>query len=82
LTRDPADQAGTEGEMNEEQFNLDMRKFLKRFGVSAQRAIEEAVRKGIESGRLTGNETVKARARLEIEGADVDLVIEEDLHLA
>ncbi len=68
--------------MNEEQFNLDLRKFLKRFGVSAQREIEETVRKGLADGSLTGTETIKARARLEIEGRNVDLLIEEELHLA
>jgi hypothetical protein len=68
--------------MSEEQFNMDLRKFLKRFGVGAQREIEEAVRKGIESGALSGRETIKARARLTIEGMDVDMLIEEDLRLA
>ena len=68
--------------MNEEQFNLDLRRFLKRFGISAQREIEEAVRKGLADGALTGAETIKARARLEIEGMAVDLLIEEEIHLA
>jgi hypothetical protein len=68
--------------MNEEQFNLDLRKFLKRFGISAQREIEETVRKGLADGSLTGTETIKARARLEIEGREIDLLIEEDIHLA
>lgn len=68
--------------MNEELFNMDLRRFLKQFGVSAQRAIEEAVRKAIETGALAGSETLKARARLEVEGMDVDLLIEEDLHLS
>jgi len=67
--------------MNEEQFNLDLRKFLKRFGISAQREIEEVVRRGLADGSLTGAETIKARARLEIEGREVDLLIEEELHL-
>jgi hypothetical protein len=68
--------------MNEDQFNMDLRKFLKRFGISAQREIEEAVRKGLADGSLAGAQTVKARARLQIEGTDVDLLIEEDLHLS
>jgi hypothetical protein len=68
--------------MNEEQFNLDLRKFLKRFGISAQREIEEAVRKGLADGSLAGAQTIKARARLQIEGSDVDLLIEEELHLS
>ena len=68
--------------MNEEQFNADLRKFLKRFGVSAQREIEKAVWAGIESGALTGNETLKARARLEVEGVELDLVVEDDIRLS
>ncbi len=54
--------------MDEERFNLDMRKFLKTFGVTAQREIEKAVATGIESGRLTGKETLAVRAVLTVEG--------------
>jgi uncharacterized protein DUF6494 len=68
--------------MNEELFNMDLRKFLKRFGVSAQREIEKAIHKGIEAGVLTGTETVKVRAWVEVEGLDGDLLVEDELHLA
>jgi hypothetical protein len=71
-----------EDEMDDEQFNMDLRKFLKRFGVSAQREIEKAVQKGIESGALTGSERIKVRARLEIEGLPGGLLIEEELRLS
>ena len=54
--------------MNDERFNMDLRKFLKTFGVTAQREIERAVEAGIESGRLQGNETLTVRAVLTIEG--------------
>jgi hypothetical protein len=67
--------------MNEEQFNLDLRKFLKRFGISAQREIEEAVRKGLADGSLAGADVIKARARLQIAGTEVDLLIEEQIHI-
>ena len=67
--------------MNEEQFNLDLRRFLKRFGISAQRETEEAVRKGLADGSLTGTETIKARAQLQIEGTEVNLLIEEAIHI-
>lgn len=68
--------------MNEEQFNMDIRKFLKQFGVNAQREIERAVWAAIEDGDLTGDETLTARAVLTVDGLDVDLVIEEDIHLS
>ena len=54
--------------MNEERFNLDVRKYLKHFGVTAQREIEKAVAAGIADGKLKGTETIKARAVLELEG--------------
>ncbi|HEU5013385.1 MAG TPA: DUF6494 family protein [Roseiflexaceae bacterium] len=68
-------------EINEDQFNADMRKFLKTFGVTAQREIEKAVRKAVDSGQLADASSVTARARLEVEGTDVNLVIEEPLRI-
>jgi hypothetical protein len=54
--------------MNEERFNIDTRRFLKHFGVTAQREIEKAVAAGLADGRLKGTETIKARAVLELDG--------------
>jgi hypothetical protein len=54
--------------MDEDRFNLDIRKFLKHFGVTAQREIEKAVAAGLADGKLKGTETIKARAVLELEG--------------
>ncbi len=54
--------------MNDERFNMDLRKFLKTFGVTAQREIERAVEAGLESGRLKGTETLPVRAVLTLEG--------------
>lgn len=67
--------------MNEEQFNADMRKFLKTFGVTAQRELEQAVRKAVESGQLADADAVTARATLTVDGVDLNLVIEEPLRL-
>jgi hypothetical protein len=68
--------------MNEDQLNLDIRKFLKQFGISAQREIEKAVRDALETGTLTGDETLQVRARLTVEGLSLDLTIEETLRLS
>lgn len=67
--------------MNEEAFNLGVRKFLKRFGVTAQREMEKAVDDGIRSGKLKGSETLKARATLSIDGLPMQVVIEDDIPL-
>ena len=67
--------------MNEEAFNWSVRKFLKHFGVTAQREIEKSVDDALRTRKLTGTETLKARARLEIEGLPTNLVIEQDITL-
>jgi hypothetical protein len=67
--------------MNEETFNLEIRQFLKRFGVSSQRAIEEAVREGLDSGRLAGTESLRVEARLIIRDLDSTHSIEDEIRL-
>jgi hypothetical protein len=54
--------------MNPDTFNQELRTFLKTFGVTAQRDIEHAVEQGIAAKRLKGNETLRAKATLEVEG--------------
>ncbi len=68
--------------MNEEAFNLSVRKFLKHFGITAQREIEKSVYAAVTAGKLKGTEKLKARARLEVQGLPMDLVIEQDITLA
>lgn len=53
--------------MDEELFNMEIRKFLKTVGVTAQREIEAAVRKAIASGTLTGSEILQAKAVLTLD---------------
>jgi len=48
--------------MDEDAFNMSVRKFLKKLGVTAQREIEVSVREQLESGGLGGDETLEARA--------------------
>ena len=57
--------------MNEDVFNMEVRKFLKKVGVTAQREIEKAVRDAIAAGKLGGSESVKARMTLTIEGLEL-----------
>lgn len=54
--------------MDEERFNFELRKFLKRFGVTAQREIERSVRAAIESGGVRGDATLIVEASLTIPG--------------
>lgn len=68
--------------MNEELFNQGIRKFLKRFGVTAQRELEKAVDEAMRTGKLRGSETLKARATLSIDGLPMQMTIDEDIPLA
>ena len=43
--------------MDEERFNISLRRLLKQFGVTAQREVEKAVAAGLESGALSGRAT-------------------------
>ena len=67
--------------MNEDVFNMELRKFLKKVGVTSQREIEQAVRGAIEAGKLKGNETVKAKVTLTLEGLDLSHDIDGDISL-
>jgi len=67
--------------MHDETFNLEIRKFLKNFGVTAQREIERAVQTARGSGKLKGNETLKTRAVLTVEGLGTLASIDGDIRL-
>ena len=58
--------------MNEDVVNMEIRKFLKKVGITSQREIEKALQEAIESGKLTGNERLTATMKLEI--GDLGLV--------
>ncbi len=52
--------------MNEETFNLGIRKFLKMVGVNSQREIEHAVARAIAEGRISGTESLATAVTLQI----------------
>jgi hypothetical protein len=67
--------------MNEETFNMSIRKFLKTVGVRSQTEIERAVAKAIADGRLKGNEAFPARVQLTIDNVSLDLTLEGEIRL-
>ena len=67
--------------MDEDAFNMSIRKFLKKVGVTSQREIEQAVRDAVESGALSGSETLKAKVALTVDGVNLDVVIDGDIDL-
>jgi hypothetical protein len=52
--------------MNEDIFNMEVRKFLKEVGVTSQRAMEKAVRDAITAGKVKSDGILKATMVLSI----------------
>ena len=63
--------------MDENQFNISMRRFLKEVGVTSQQAIENVVR---EAG-LRGSGKLKVRMVLTAEGVPLEHVVEGEIDL-
>ncbi len=68
--------------MDEDKFNIEVRKFLKEVGITSQREIERTVREAIEAGRIKGNEKLKISARIQIERVSLDHSVKGDIALA
>ncbi len=68
--------------MNEDKFNIEVRKFLKEVGVTSQREIESAVRRALETGPLDGDEKLKVIARIQIERIALDHRVEGEIALS
>lgn len=67
--------------MNQDTFNMEIRKFLKRVGVSSQREIESAVREGLDNGNLEGQERLKVSMTLKIDSLDRTFVVQDEIGL-
>jgi len=74
----PEDSSPSKGyvAMNEDRFNMSLRKFLKQVGVTSQREIERIVRdRGLDAGKL------KVKVVLTAPGTDLNHVVEGELEL-
>jgi hypothetical protein len=71
----------TETFMDQETFNLNIRKFLKTVGVGSQREIEQAVAKAIAAGTIGGAETLAATMTLRIAGLQLEVRFDGEIQL-
>ncbi|WP_431026249.1 DUF6494 family protein [Halomonas sp. H5] len=67
--------------MNEEVFNLSIRRFLKRAGIGAQREIEHAVEAALAEGRIASQGPLAATMTLEVGDLELRVVFEGDIEL-
>lgn len=67
--------------MNEESFNLSIRKFLKMVGVNSQREIEQAVARALAAKRIAGTESFPASVTLEVAGLGLKIGFDGEIRL-
>ena len=67
--------------MNEETLNLQIRKFLKKVGITSQREIETAVRKAVENKSIGASDKLHATVTLRVPELGIELDIEDDIAL-
>ena len=74
-------ETGLEMTMNEETFNLSIRKFLKMVGIKSQHEIEQAVNKKIADSAIAGTDAFPAKMTLEVAGLNINVVFEGEIRL-
>ena len=67
--------------MDQETFNLSIRKFLKMVGIGSQREIELAVAKALSAGQIKGTERFPARVTLDVEGLKINVSFDGEIKL-
>ena len=67
--------------MDEEVFNMQLRRFLKKVGIQSQRDIELAVRQGIETGTLASTDKLNAQVLLQVPAVGLKVTIEGEIAL-
>jgi hypothetical protein len=64
------------GTMNQDVFNMSVRKFLKEFGITAQRESENTVREALSKGSLTGKKKLPVKITLTLGQTSLHFEIE------
>ena len=67
--------------MDQDAFNMSIRKFLKHVGVHSQREIEAAVEGAMKAGKLKGNEKLPAKMTLTVGGVDLSVAFDDTIEL-
>jgi Family of unknown function (DUF6494) len=67
--------------MDQETFNLSIRKFLKVVGIGSQREIEQAVQQALVSQRIKGEESFAVKVTLEIPSLGLKVPFDGEIKL-
>ena len=67
--------------MNEDNLNLEIRKFLKQVGISSQREIENYIRKKFTEGSIKIGDSIEVSMNLTSKDGELDHSINESLKI-
>ena len=67
--------------MDEDKLNMDVRKFLKKLGVTSQREIETAIRDAVGAGKLKGDETLGVKATVTLDAVNLSFHVDGEIAL-
>jgi ribosomal protein L1 len=68
--------------MDDDQFNINIRKYLKKVGITSQREIESAVRSALDTKAMSGDETLDVKVRLSIGALNLSVDIDGEISLS
>ena len=67
--------------MDEDNLNLEIRKFLKKVGISSQREIENYIRKKFTDGRIKEGQSIEVTMNLSSEDGELSHSIKEKINI-
>jgi len=67
--------------MNEENLNLEIRKFLKKVGISSQRVIENYIIKAFEEGNLKKKDEVEIEMKMILKNQNIEHTISDKIKI-
>ena len=67
--------------MNEENLNLEIRKFLKKVGITSQKVIENCIIKAIEDGNLKTSDEVEIEMKMILKEHNIEHIISDKIKI-
>ena len=67
--------------MNEENLNLEIRKFLKKVGISSQRVMENYIIKAVEEGNLKKKDEVEIEMKMILKNQNIEHIISDKIKI-
>ncbi len=67
--------------MNEDALNMQIRKFLKKTGITSQRSLDQAIREGLENGSIKVGDVIDATMTLSVGQLNLNVDIAESIRI-